>query len=111
MVVDLVRGELLVPGRPAASLARRRVLGPLLVAIGRAPAAGVSVDALASSVWSRSATASTRTAIKVAVSRLRTLLGPLSTALSAQRVEGATGYRWDASRAALLVVEGVRPAS
>lgn len=104
VVVDLRDATLRVPGRPVVSLLRRRLLAPLLVALARAPAAGVTVDALGAAVWRRRASASTRTAVKVAVSRLRALLGAHGPSLVPARIGGAAAYRWSAARTPLVVV-------
>jgi tetratricopeptide (TPR) repeat protein len=104
IVVDLRLSSLLVPGRSPVSMLRRRVLVPLLAALAEAPDAGVAVETLIARVWQRRPAASARVAVKVAVSRLRLLLGGYAPALEAARVDGAPGYRWNRSRAALVVV-------
>jgi tetratricopeptide (TPR) repeat protein len=103
VVVDLGAVTLAVPGRPVVSLLRRRVLTPLLAALGGAPE-GVTADALCVRVWQRRPSASSRTAVKVAVSRLRALLGASGPALIATRLRGAAAYRWDAAHVALVVI-------
>ncbi len=104
VVLDRRDGMLVVPGRPPVSLARRRTLMPMLAAIAAAPEHGVSVAELARRVWQRGPSSSTRTAVKVAVSRLRQLLGAHALSLVAVRVDGAPGYKWDAQRLALVLV-------
>ncbi len=93
IVID-ERGPLLVrPDGVRVDLSRRRLLVPLLRALAARSGEPVSIDELARTVWERR-DASSRGAVKMSISRLRALLGPVGDALVAVRVQGALAYQF-----------------
>lgn len=89
-VLDERRALLVRPDGARVDLSRRRVLLPLLSALaGGEP---VALDELTRTLWSRR-DASARAAAKMAISRLRAVLGPRGDELVAVRVGGELCYR------------------
>lgn len=94
LLLDEGAALLVRPDGTRVALGRRRTLAPLLRAIAARPGEATSVGQLARDVWQRRDGASTRAAVKMSVSRLRALLGPLRDAVQAVRAQGQLAYLW-----------------
>lgn len=92
LLLDERSQHLIRPDGAVLSLARKRVLWPLL----RALSAGepIALEALAKAVWERR-DASARAAAKMSISRLRALLGPLGDSLRAFGVGARLSYGFE----------------
>lgn len=103
VVLDETREQLVIAAE-SVPLRRLRVLAPLLRALAAAGEA-VGVERLARDVWGRRDSASTRAAVKMNVSRLRALLGPLGGAIESTSRRGQLAYAWSPAVELVVVSE------
>lgn len=92
LVLDVAADHLVRPDGARVALGRRRVLGPLLRALGRRPGEPVAASTLIAEVWGTRDGRSARAALKMAISRLRDLLGPHGRAIAAGHRRGELTY-------------------
>jgi len=101
LVVDEVGPALVRSDGARISLVRRRVVAPLLEALAARIGEAVSAATLAREVWDRRDGASTRAAIKMSISRLRSMLGPDRDAILVARAAHGLAYVWNDAYALL----------
>lgn len=94
LLLDESGPALVRPDGTRVALGRRRVIAPLLRALATRAGEPVGVAELAREVWERRDGASTRAAIKMSISRLRTMLGPYRTAITVARAASGLAYGW-----------------
>jgi tetratricopeptide (TPR) repeat protein len=94
LLLDESGPALVRPDGVRIALGRRRVVAPLLRALAARGGEPLGVAELAREVWERRDGASTRAAIKMSISRLRSLLGPSRTAIAVARAASGLAYAW-----------------
>ena len=94
LVLDELHAVLVRPDGVRISIARRRVLAPLLRALAEHAGEAQPASALIRTVWQQRESPSTRAALKMTVSRLRALLGPFGEAVQVAQVRGELAYAW-----------------
>lgn len=94
LVLDERHAVLVRPDGVQISIARRRVLAPLLRALAEHAGEAQSASALIRTVWQQRESPSARAALKMTVSRLRALLGPFGEAVQVAQVRGELAYAW-----------------
>jgi hypothetical protein len=94
LLLDESGPALVRPDGVRVPLGRRRVIAPLLRALATRVGEPLGVAELAREVWERRDGASTRAAIKMSISRLRTMLGPSRSAIAVARAASGLAYSW-----------------
>ena len=108
-MLDVPAAEIVLPGGVVHDVRRRRVLSPLLDHLSASAPAPAGVERLARQVWESHPSASVTNAIKMAVARLRKLLGEQGTWIETRRLgDGQLAYRL-APDARVWVVREAKP--